>query len=106
MAANIASPDQYEDKDTYALVTSAMTNELTVRLAWQGTTTNLDYLLFEQGQTDYVQLGIDPVLQGPEAQTFSIKPSTNYWLLVGSKAGTAMPAAAYNVTLCPAHFVP
>lgn len=106
MAANITTTDLYEDKDTYAFVTSSMTNELTVRLAWQGTTTNLDYLLFEQGQTDYAQVAIASAQQGPEAQTFSIKPSTNYWLLVGSKAGTAMPAAAYNVSLCPTHFTP
>lgn len=106
MAANINSPDQYEDKDTYAFATGSTTNELTVRLAWQGSTTNLDYLLFEEGQTDYVQLAIDPAQQGPEAQTFSIKPSTSYWLLIGSKAGASMPAAAYSATLCPAHFVP
>ncbi len=106
MAANISSPDRYEDKDTFAFTTGSQTNELTIRLAWPGTTTNLDYLLFEEGQTDYVQLAIDAAQQGPEAQTFSIKPSTSYWLLIGSRAGTSMPAAAYSATLCPAHFVP
>lgn len=106
MAANITTTDLYEDKDTYAFVTSSMTNELTVRLAWPGTTTNLDYLLFEQGQTDYAQVAIASAQQGPEAKTFSIKPSTNYWLLIGSKASTPMPAAAYNVSLCPTHFTP
>jgi hypothetical protein len=106
MAANITTTDRFEDKDTFAFATGSQTNELTIRLAWQGTTTNLDYLLFEDGGTDYVQLAIDAAQQGPEAQTFSIKPSTNYWLLIGSRAGAPMPAAAYSATLCPAHFVP
>jgi hypothetical protein len=107
-AANIAAPDLYEDKDTYAFMTGSTTNELTVRLAWAGTSTNLDYLLFEANASplEAVVRAQKTAQTGPEALTFSIKPSTAYWLLIGSRAGTSTPAAAYSATLCPANFTP
>jgi hypothetical protein len=104
-AANIASPDLYEDKDTYAFSTSPMTNELTVRLTWAGTATNLDYYLFEANNVDPVLRAIGTATSAPEVSTFSIKPSTDYWLLVGAKAGTTVPMD-YSASLCPAHFAP
>lgn len=104
-AANIAAPDKYEDKDTFAFATSAMTNELTVRLTWAGTNTNLDYYLFEADKKDPVLRATLIAKQSPEVQTFSIKPSTSYWLLIGAHVGaTAFPA--YSASLCPAKFVP
>jgi hypothetical protein len=105
-AADIAAPDLYEDKDTYAFATSSMTNELTVRLAWTGTTTNLDFLLFEAGDPTPVLRAISTSTASPEARTFSIKPSSSYWLLVGAKAGTTGLPKAYAASLCPTHFVP
>ncbi len=105
-AADIASPDQYEDKDTYAFATSPMTNELTVRLAWTGTTSNLDFLLFEAGDPSPILRAITASGAGPEARTFSIKPSTNYWLLVGAKVGATPLPKTYSASLCPTHFVP
>jgi hypothetical protein len=105
-AADIAAPDLYEDKDTYAFATSSMTNELTVRLAWTGTTTNLDFLLFEAGDPTPVLRAISTAATSPEARTFSIKPSSSYWLLVGAKTGTLGLPMAYSASLCPTHFVP
>lgn len=104
-AADIASPDLYEDKDTYEFATSPMTNELTVRLRWDGTTTNLDFVLFEAGSAEPVTRGNSTAMQGPEVATYAIKPDANYWLLVGARAGTTVPNA-YAVTLCGANFRP
>lgn len=104
-AANISAPDQYEDKDTYAISTSPMANELTVRLGWAGTATNLDFLLFEADNPAPVLRAIGTATQGPEARTFSIKPSTAYWLLIGAKVGGTVPMS-YSASLCPARFTP
>jgi hypothetical protein len=104
-AADIAAPDLYEDKDTYAFATSSMTNELTVRLAWAGAT-NLDFILFEAGDPSPVLRAISTSTASPEARTFSVKPSSSYWLLVGAKAPAAGLPSEYSASLCPAHFVP
>jgi hypothetical protein len=103
-AADIAAPDLYEDKDTYVFATSSMTNELTVRLAWTGTA-NLDFLLFEDGDPTPVLRAISTATTSPEARTFSIKPSSSYWLMVAAKGATGLPKA-YAASLCPTHFVP
>ncbi len=105
-AADVATADLYEDVDTYAIATAAATNELTVRLTWPGTTTNLDYRLFEATMTEPVAVAIAAANTGPEVRTFAVKSSTSYWLLVGAKTGTAGLPATYAATLCGATFTP
>ncbi len=105
-AADVAVADLYEDVDTYAIATAAATNELTVRLTWPGTTTNLDYRLFEANMTSPVIAAIATANTGPEVRTFAVKTGTSYWLLVGAKAGTAGLPAAYTAALCGATFTP
>lgn len=104
-AANIAGPDLYEDKDTYLFATDATTNELSVRLAWPTAGSNLDFFLFEENNPDPIVRATQPGTQTPELDTFSVKPSTNYWLLVGARAGTTVPAT-YSASLCGATFAP
>lgn len=105
-AADVATADVYEDVDTYAIATAATTNELAVRLTWPGTTTNLDYLLFEAGSADPVIRAIATTTTAPEVKTFAVKPGTAYWLLVGAKTGTGALPAAYTATLCATTFQP
>ena len=105
-AADVGVADLYEDVDTYAIATAATTNELTVRLTWPGSTTNLDYRLFEANMTSPVIAAIATVNTGPEVRTFAVKAGTSYWLLVGAKTGTAGLPAAYTATLCGGTFTP
>lgn len=105
-AADVATTDQYEDKDTFAFATGASTNELAVRLTWPGTGANLDYLVFEAGDPSPVFRAIATAPQAPELRTFSVKPNTSYWLLVGAKTGSAGFPVAYAASLCSAAFVP
>jgi hypothetical protein len=105
-AADVAAVDLYEDVDTYAIATAAGTNELTVRLTWPGTTTNLDYRLFEANMTESVIAAIGTASTGPELRTFAVKSGASYWLLVGAKTGTGGLPAAYTATLCGATFAP
>lgn len=105
-AADVATADLYEDVDTYAIATAAATNELTVRLTWPGTTTNLDYRLFEANMTEPVMAAVTAANTGPELRTFAVKAGTSYWLLVGAKTGTGGLPAAYTATLCGGTFTP
>lgn len=105
-AADVATTDQYEDKDTFAFSTSATTNELAVRLTWPGTGANLDFLLFEAGDPSPVFRAIGTGTTGPELRTYSVKPNTNYWLLVGAKTGSTGFPIAYTASLCGATFTP
>lgn len=104
-AADIAAPDLYEDKDTYLIATALGTNEIAVRLTWPGTTANLDYILFEANNPQPVMRANATSTTGPEYETFSVKPSASYWLLVGARAGSTVPVT-YNATLCGATFTP
>jgi hypothetical protein len=104
-AADIANPDLYEDKDTYAFATGPGANEMTVRLTWSGTGSNLDFILFEAGDPQPIVRGNSTSQNGLELDTFAVKPSHDYWLLVGARAGTTVPVA-YNATLCGASFAP
>lgn len=105
-AADVATADLYEDVDTYAIATAAATNELTVHLTWPGTTTNLDFRLFEATMTDSVIVANTAATTGPELRTFAVKSDTSYWLLVGARTGTGGLPAAYTATLCGATFTP
>lgn len=105
-AADVTTTDQYEDKDTFAFTTGASTNELAVRLTWPGTGANLDYLVFEAGDPSPVFRAIATAPQAPELRTFSVKPNTSYWLLVGAKTGSAGLPVTYAASLCSAAFVP
>lgn len=104
-AADITAPDQYEDKDTFAFTTGTSTNELAVRLDWPAGTSNLDYLVFEAMDPSPVVRAITAGNTAPEVKTFSVKPSTSYWLLVGAKTGSAVPVD-YSASLCGASFTP
>lgn len=105
-SADVAVADLYEDVDTFAIATGAGVDELAVRLTWPGTTTNLDFILFEAGNADPVLRAIGTATTAPELRTFGVKPATSYWLLVGGKAGTAGLPATYTASLCGATFTP
>ena len=98
---DVASADQYEDKDTY-LIAVGDANELAIKLDWNGTA-NLDYLLFEANTPSPVVRAIAASNTGPEYQTFSVKPATAYWVLAGAKVGSTLPVA-YSASLCGASF--
>lgn len=98
-------PDQYEDKDTFLVATGPATNELAVQLDWPSTTANLDYLLFEANSASPVIRAISTT-QHPEVTTFSVKPNTSYWLLVGAKVGATALPATYTASLCGATYTP
>jgi hypothetical protein len=102
-AADVTIADRYEDKDTFAFATDATANELTVRLSWT-TAANVDFFVLEAGNPGPVWTSTDPTAK-PETNMFSLKPSTNYWLLVGAKPGSGLPAP-YSATLCGAVFTP
>jgi hypothetical protein len=102
-AANVTA-DNYEDKDAYAFSTGSQPNELTVRLTWVNAA-NLDFYLFEANSTTEVSRSTSTSTASPEAKTFSVKPSTAYWLLIAAKGATGLPRP-YSATLCTQNYAP
>jgi hypothetical protein len=92
----------YQDEDTYELTTDADTNELAVRLDWDGGTADLDYVVFESDAQKPLVTSNLAALNGGELAMFAVKPSTKYWLWIGGVKGSM--ATAYRATVCGSHF--
>ncbi|CAN5921847.1 hypothetical protein BH11MYX3_BH11MYX3_19350 [soil metagenome] len=99
----------YRDRDTFELTTGPMTNEIAIRLNWPGTTSDLDYLLFNKplpGATEVSTQGSARVtgLTEDEFETFAVKPNTAYWLWVGGWHENPATAVTYDATICGSTF--
>ena len=97
-----ATSDLYLDRDTYAFTTDDATNELAIRLDWQGTTTDLDYIVFEASTlTPIVASNTTSTTEGEIAE-FGVMPDATYWLWIGAFNGST--ASDYTATVCGQHF--
>lgn len=94
-----AQGDQYLDRDTYEITTGDSTRELAVRLTWEGTSADLDYIMFA-ATTTLTPIAASNVASetGPELAMFAVDPNTKYWLWVGGVVGSA--ATTYRATIC------
>jgi hypothetical protein len=101
-AGATAMNDLYLDRDTYQLSTNENTNELAISLDWDGTTSDLDYIVFEGGSLTPVVASNTTSTTSGELAEFGVKPSTTYWLWVGAFNGST--AANYRATVCGQHF--
>ncbi|MEO8840509.1 MAG: hypothetical protein ABI591_01175 [Kofleriaceae bacterium] len=104
-ASVAAGSDQYLDRDTYQMMTGASTNELAVRLGWQGTV-DLDYLVFKDGTTTATGASTAASTTPDEYATFAVEPNTSYWVWVGATKDSTGAPAAYDVSVCGAQVAP
>jgi hypothetical protein len=96
--------DAYLDRDSYSFTTGDSANEMSIRVNWMGTTADLDYLLFEDGQLTPTEEAETADTSGTEFDTFALKADTKYTLWVGAtKASTGLPLA-YDVSICGSGF--
>ena len=112
---NGGTTDAYQDRDTYVLATGAQTNELTVRLTWEGTDADLDFLVLAvpQGANSPVPLafGTSNGTSAPELATTAALKSSQYWVWVGQydsatpttkkSAGTRAETATVGASVTP-----
>lgn len=98
---DVAPPngDDYRDRDTFAFVTGAQTNEVELRLNWTGPA-DLDYLLFAGADLSLAGAGVVTNAGEAEFQTMAVKPGTSYRLWLGARDGSAGLPATYDVSLC------
>jgi hypothetical protein len=94
--------DQYLDRDTYAFTTDDNTNELAIRLDWDGTTSDLDYIVFEASTLTPVVASNTTSDMAGELAEFGVMPSSSYWLWIGAFNGST--ATTYRATVCGQHF--
>jgi hypothetical protein len=89
----------YLDGDMY-VVSPIGADQLTVRLDWAGTTSDLDLWVFAADDFRAVAHATSTSKMGPEAMTFAIDRSTDYWVWVGAVKGSTGLPQAYDVTIC------
>jgi hypothetical protein len=97
-----ATSDQYLDRDTYLFSTDDTTNELAIRLDWDGTTSDLDYIVFEANTLTPVVASNTTSDTSGELAEFGVMPSSSYWLWIGAFNGST--ATTYRATVCGQHF--
>ena len=104
----VTSTDSYLDRDTYAIMTGANTNQLTVRLDWAAATADLDFGLFDENPSPVTDIGGGFLTGngGPEIQTIAVKPNTTYWLWTGAFMGSTGQPITYDFSLCGETFAP
>ena len=95
---NVDAPDDFHDRDTYAITTAAV-DTLRVRLDWSAPTVDLDLLVFPAGIPEIA--GATRVgTSGPEEVTLAVLPNTTYWIWIGSyDSSTGLPIT-YDVSIC------
>ena len=114
--ADVDAVDEYRDRDTYLITTGPDTNELTVRLDWDDTASDHDFLVFNEvvgGGTllPEVAAGVLVGNAAPEFQTFTVEPNKNYWVWTGTydtlEDGSTAPTlpSTYDLSIYGANFV-
>lgn len=109
--------DEYFERDSYLITTDATTNQLTVRMAWDGGTSDQDMFIFEElpsGETEVFAVASGTRISNTdnEFQTFVVQPNTNYWLWGGVYQENAAPGGAptlpapYDFSIYGDAFVP
>ncbi|MBS1118048.1 MAG: hypothetical protein H6Q90_276 [Deltaproteobacteria bacterium] len=115
VSGNVNAADEYTDRDTFLIETGADTNQLTIRLNWTGTTSDHDYMVFEENTIVDIASSTnisDSSDTNPEFQTFPVKPSTRYWVWTGTYDTLADNATAptlpapYDLSVCAESFTP
>jgi hypothetical protein len=100
--------ESYLDRDTYVVATGANTNQLDVRVRWTDgkKPSDLDWYLFDdRGEEPPILIRRSSSTENPELQTAAVLPSSTYWLVVGSYAGSA-PTQPYQITVCGTEYSP
>jgi len=98
-SANEDADDDYMDRDAYLVRTAAGTTELTLRLRWADEHTDLNYLVFPADQTDAI--GSSLRFEGNEEyNVVAVRPSSAYWVWVGSHDGSTGLPATYDLSIC------
>lgn len=95
---------EYVDNDVYDVKTGNDTNELTLRLDWDGTN-DLDAAVLQADTLEPAGLAVTTKGGGGEIQTFAVKPKTEYYVWVGAFMG-ATGDTPYSVTVCAQDFKP
>jgi len=101
--------DEYLDRDTYLIEVAAGTNQLDLRLAWDGDTADLDFLLFPvpgKGEEPFdFGGGLEVSNEDDEFASIAVEPGM-YWLWIGAYGGSGGLPKPYDVLICPSTFTP
>jgi hypothetical protein len=99
-----AGADQYLDRDTYEIRTSASANELVVRLAWVGGAADLDEVVVADPAAPPVELGYS-TSSGTDGATgelarIAVEPSSSYLFWIGATTSSTGTPTSYDLAVC------
>jgi hypothetical protein len=100
--AQVSHGDAYLDGDAYQI--KAYDDQLTVRVDWAGSTSDLDIWLFKQSNLRPVGRATQAVKSGPEQLTVAVEHGQAYWLWVGASSDSMGLPKNYEVSLCARSF--
>jgi hypothetical protein len=98
-SSDVDAPDDFRDRDTFAITTNAATDTLTVSVAW-ASSLDLDVLVFEADTLPEIAGATRVSTSAPESTTFAVAANTTYWIWIGAYDTSSNLPAAYDVTLC------
>jgi hypothetical protein len=104
VAAPGAAQGEYTDGDAFVVTTAGDTDELTVRLDWDGSA-DIDYVVVEADTLTPAGLSVITSTSEHELATFAVKPSTRYIAWVGAFQGWS-GMVPYGLTVCADHHYP
>ncbi|MGE5186559.1 MAG: hypothetical protein ACM31C_31100 [Acidobacteriota bacterium] len=105
-AGNLTQVDSYYDKDTYQITTGATTQQVSVRLNWATTTSDLDLYIFQGGIANPpIATSAKMMLGEDEFVTFATNPNATYWLWVGDYT-MSTANVDYDLSICAETFTP
>jgi hypothetical protein len=96
--------DSFQERDVYQIAMGAMTNQLSVRLNWPGTTADYDFFVFPMGGVIEQATGWYAGNMEDEFTTLAVTPGMSYWIWLGvDDASTGLPIN-YDLTVCGGTF--
>jgi hypothetical protein len=105
IAGSVGRGDAYLDRDTFAITTNEVANELAIRLDWLETTVDLDTMLLDPATLAPLVVATRASTKDHEFAVVAVRPRTTYWLWVGRFAmPSGPPSEPYDVTICGNYF--
>jgi len=92
--------DSLMDREVYEVKMGPVTNQLSLRLNWIGSTADFDVLVFPAGFFGELGAAVKVANSDDEFFTMATATSGSYWILVAAKDGATGQPIPYDLTLC------
>ena len=96
-SADVALTRSYLDSDTYVFHTGPTTTQVTIRLDWTDSDSDMDFAVSREGSLEVIGGAFSTEVG--EFDTLAVTPNTTYWLWNAAYDFSATPLP-YDISLC------